>query len=297
MRCVGRSGEKMPQQLFGLIGSAYIGAMVLSIEALQYVNFPTKELGKSCKMIPVMLFGALFAKKQYSVREYLCVALITMGIVIFNLAKGSNNEEDKHNSTYGLCLLVTSLIFDGVMTSSQERLKAACKPTVYEMMFYTNAWALGFLSAAAYASGQWVKGSLFCAENPLVMGYVAALSLAAACGQFFIYYTITTFNPLACATITTTRKFFTIVFSVVTFGHRISLEQWGGVAMVFVGIGFYMQGKYKRRNRGEGHDCPQEESEASMRLLEEGDLDGSFAGQRLSSSPDRRSRKCLQVLA
>lgn len=27
--------------------------------------------------------------------------------------------QDKHNSTYGLCLLVTSLIFDGVMTSSQ----------------------------------------------------------------------------------------------------------------------------------------------------------------------------------
>lgn len=45
------------------------------------------------KMIPVMLFGVLFAKKQYSVREYLCVALITMGIVIFNLAKGSKNEQ------------------------------------------------------------------------------------------------------------------------------------------------------------------------------------------------------------
>lgn len=58
-------------------------------------------------------------------------------------------------------------------------------------------------------------------------GYVVAFSLAAACGQFFIYYTITTFNPLACATITTTRKFFTIVFSVVTFGHSISLKQWG----------------------------------------------------------------------
>ncbi|CAN0146869.1 unnamed protein product, partial [Ectocarpus sp. 8 AP-2014] len=107
-------------------------------------------------------------------------------------------------------------------------------------MFYTNAWALGFLSAAAFASGQWVKGALFCADNPLVMGYVVAFSLVAACGQFFIYYTITTFSPLACATITTTRKFFTIVFSVITFGHRISLKQWGGVAMVFVGIGFYM---------------------------------------------------------
>lgn len=40
----------MPQRLFGTAGFAYIGAMVCSIEALKYVNFPTKELGKSCKV-------------------------------------------------------------------------------------------------------------------------------------------------------------------------------------------------------------------------------------------------------
>lgn len=40
----------MPQHLFATAGLAYISAMVLSIEALKYVNFPTKELGKSCKV-------------------------------------------------------------------------------------------------------------------------------------------------------------------------------------------------------------------------------------------------------
>jgi solute carrier family 35 (UDP-galactose transporter), member B1 len=59
--------------------------MACSIEALNYVNFPTKELGKSCKMIPVMLFGVLFAGKRYSLRDYLGVGLITAGIVTFNM--------------------------------------------------------------------------------------------------------------------------------------------------------------------------------------------------------------------
>jgi drug/metabolite transporter (DMT)-like permease len=36
-------------------------------------------------MIPVMLFGVLFAGKRYSVRDYICVALITAGIVTFSL--------------------------------------------------------------------------------------------------------------------------------------------------------------------------------------------------------------------
>eukprot|EP00903_Cladosiphon_okamuranus_P014432 g13392.t1 len=200
----GRSGENLPQHLFGTARLAYIIATVLSVEALKYVNFPTKELGKSCK--------------------------------------------DKENSAYGLCLLLCSLIFDGVTTSAQERLKAACKPTVHEKMFFMNAWALAILSAAAYFSGQWAEGLLFCSENPLVMCYVLGFSLASAVGQHFIYYTITCFNPFVMTTIATTRKFFSIVSSVIFYGHAIGPNQWGGVVMVFAGIGYEMRCKYRRHN-------------------------------------------------
>eukprot|EP00752_Nemacystus_decipiens_P004865 g4428.t1 len=243
----GGSGEKLPQRLFCTAGLAYISAMVLSIEALKYVNFPTKELGKSCKMIPVMLFGVLFAKKRYSLREYLCVGLITAGIVTFNLSKTAHtNIEGKENSAYGLCLLLLSLVLDGVTTSAQERLKAVCKPTMHEMMFFMNAWALAILSAAVYLSGQWAEGLLFCTENPLLMCCILSFSLASTAGQNFIFYTITTFNPLVMTTIATTRKLFTIVLSVVLYGHTIGPPQWGGVVMVFAGIGYEMRCKYHR---------------------------------------------------
>lgn len=42
--------SQIPQQLFGTAAFGYTGAMVLSTEALKYVNFPTKVLGKSCKV-------------------------------------------------------------------------------------------------------------------------------------------------------------------------------------------------------------------------------------------------------
>jgi hypothetical protein len=51
MLCAGgKSGEIIPHKLFAMAGTGYISAMVCSIEALKYVNFPTKELGKSCKV-------------------------------------------------------------------------------------------------------------------------------------------------------------------------------------------------------------------------------------------------------
>ncbi|CAN0204689.1 unnamed protein product, partial [Hapterophycus canaliculatus] len=115
--------------------------------------------------------------------------------------------QDKENSAYGLTLLAFSLILDGVTGSAQERIKAACKPTVHEMMCFMNAWALGILSVTAYGSGQWSEGLAFCLAHSSVMSYVLGFSLAAALGQNFIYYTISNFNPLVCTTITTTRKF------------------------------------------------------------------------------------------
>eukprot|EP00903_Cladosiphon_okamuranus_P015393 g14217.t1 len=243
----GRSSEKMPQHLFGTAGFGYTGAMVFSTEALKYVNFPTKVLGKSCKMIPVMLFGVLFAKKRYKLRDYMCVGLITAGIVTFNLSKVSHNaQKDTESSGYGRFLLLLSLLLDGVTTSAQERLKAVCKPTVHEMMFFMNTWALGFLSVGSFFTGQWMDGVIFLSENPLVACYVLGLSLASTAGQNFVYFTITSFNPLVCTTISTTRKFFTIVFSVLFFGHPIEASQWGGVAMVFAGIGLEIKGKYER---------------------------------------------------
>lgn len=48
--------------------------------------FPLSWPPDPVKMIPVMLFGVLFAKKRYTLQEYLCVALITAGIVTFNLS-------------------------------------------------------------------------------------------------------------------------------------------------------------------------------------------------------------------
>ncbi len=62
---------------------------------------------------------------------------------------------------------------------------------------------------------------------PLWQSYILGFSLASAVGQNFVYLTITWFNPLVMTTIATTRKFFTIVFSMILYGHAIGPWQWG----------------------------------------------------------------------
>jgi len=70
-------------------------------------------------------------------------------------------------------------------------------------------------------------------------GEVCSLRLPCSCscvGQHFIFVTISMFGPLTCSIITTTRKFFTILSSVILFQHSITVLQWEGTTLVFAGL-------------------------------------------------------------
>ncbi len=76
----------------------------------------------------------------------------------------------------------------------------------------------------------------YLSTHPDVAWALLYFSLTSAFGQIFIFYTIRTFDSLTLSTITTTRKFFTIVMSVVVHGNKLLNQQWLGVAIVFTGL-------------------------------------------------------------
>ncbi|RHY33498.1 hypothetical protein DYB32_001613 [Aphanomyces invadans] len=237
----------VPLSPFAFSAFSYLGAMLCSNEALKYVNYPTQALGKSCKMIPVMLTGVLLGRKKYSWKEYVSVILITAGIVIFQLGKDSSKggKQQTENSVYGLGLLFTSLFLDGLTGSGQEQMVELHKPSVHQQMLNTNIWAVIY-------TGIGYVGSLLISLSalPLLMAQIYQsllfFSMCSALGQNFIYFTLQRFSALTCTTITTTRKFFTILASVLYFGNKLADQQWVGVGVVFTGIGIELTTKYSK---------------------------------------------------
>ena len=67
--------------------------------------------------------------------------------------------------------------------------------------------------------------------------------------KHFIFTAITTFGPLKCSLITTTRKFFTVLGSVFIFNNPMSLIQWIGTSLVFIGLG--LDSKYGKEIKPE----------------------------------------------
>lgn len=58
------------------------------------------------------------------------------------------------------------------------------------------------------------------------------VGLSGAVGQIFIFLTISLFDCYNLTIITTTRKFFSVVYSNFRFGHNFSEVQWLGAALV-----------------------------------------------------------------
>ncbi|TRY96502.1 hypothetical protein DNTS_031544 [Danionella cerebrum] len=222
--------------LYGLCSLSYLGAMVSSNSALQYVNYPTQVLGKSCKPIPVMILGVTILRKKYPVAKYLCVFLIVTGVALFLYKpnKGSSTSEE-HSFGFGEMLLLLSLTLDGLTGVVQDHMRGRYQTGANHMMLHVNVWSTLVLGIAVLWSGEVWEFLAFTERYPNIVYNILWFGITSALGQTFIFMTVVYFGPLTCSIVTTTRKFFTILGSVLLFGNVISPLQWFGTILVFLG--------------------------------------------------------------
>jgi solute carrier family 35 (UDP-galactose transporter), member B1 len=267
------SSLPLHQPLLALTSLCYVTAMVCSNESLHYVTYPTAVLAKSCKLIPTMAMGVLVEHKIYEITQWLAALCITSGIVLFNFS-GMNHtsHEEQESSLSGLALLSMSLLMDGFLGSCQGLLKQkktltltipallSAKlgreieiflrpPNAVETMLFVNLYAILYLIPLTIFNQQMPQGLAMLrgtvrssidaneegAHRTLLLGLLV-LNLTVAAGQIFIFLTIHWFSSLVCTTITTTRKFFTILFSIFYFGHHFTTLQWIATLLVFCGL-------------------------------------------------------------
>ncbi|PPR99412.1 hypothetical protein GOBAR_AA21253 [Gossypium barbadense] len=151
---------------------------------------------------------------------------------------------------YGLCFL--NLAFDGFTNATQDSITARYpKTSAWEIMLGMNLW--GTIYNMIYMFG-WPHGSgfeavQFCKQHPEAAWDILLYCLCGAVGQNFIFLTISRFGSLANTTITTTRKFVSIVVSSLLSGNPLSPKQWGCVLMVFSGLSYQIYLKWRKLQR------------------------------------------------
>ncbi|PKS06816.1 hypothetical protein jhhlp_006892 [Lomentospora prolificans] len=231
--------------------------------SLSHIDYITFLLAKSCKLLPVMFLHITVFRKRYPLYKYLVVAAVTAGVAVFTLHSGKKKKSSSYvnedrNVAWGLLLLSINLLFDGLTNSTQDYIFQAFQPYTGPQMMVANNVMSTLVTGAYLLLSPWLvhtglgeylgmevagnAGELrsalaFMARYPSVWKDVLGFAACGAIGQVFIFYTLATFSSVLLVTVTVTRKMFTMILSVIAFGHRLTNMQWLGVGLVFGGIG------------------------------------------------------------
>ncbi|AOA62259.1 Protein involved in UDP-galactose transport to the Golgi lumen [Komagataella phaffii CBS 7435] len=222
-----------------LIAVLSSGSSAVGMKSLENVDYLTYLLAKSCKLIPVMIVSVLVYRKRFPVHKY-CIALcISAGVILFTLKpKSLSNSIDSSAGNWRgyLCLLI-SLFLDGLLNSSQDQLFKTFKISGAQLMAALNM--LTFILISSYIvlfTDQLPYFVSFVQVSPQLLQNAILYGIAGAIGQIFIFLTLEKFDSIVLTTVTVTRKMFSMVLSVLLFGHSLSLQQQVGIGLVFGGI-------------------------------------------------------------
>jgi adenosine 3'-phospho 5'-phosphosulfate transporter B3 len=86
--------------------------------SLQYLDFPTKVIFKSCKLIMVLIGSRLVFKEAQTPRDYLSAVIVCLGLIVFTLADASASP--KFNF-FGIILIMISLCGEVFLSTLTEK--------------------------------------------------------------------------------------------------------------------------------------------------------------------------------
>ncbi|KAL1736835.1 UAA transporter family-domain-containing protein [Schizophyllum commune] len=259
-----------------------VAAAPFGFASLQYISYPAMVLGKSCKLVPVMLMNVLLYRRRFAPYKYLVVGMVTLGISLFmHFGGGSGKkhgggsgagERPPHANLIGLSYLLINLALDGAVNASQDEIFARFKGlNGQQMMLWMNTFGAAVNLLLAVLPLPYIPvihpsdGGQ--SELASVLAFVRThpgFALTGALGQLFIFETLQHFGSLTLVTITLTRKMFTMLLSVFMYDHKLTPGQWAGAGVVFAGISVEA---YVKRKEVHAKRVIQEKERASIKQL------------------------------
>jgi adenosine 3'-phospho 5'-phosphosulfate transporter B3 len=197
---------------YGILSVYTYGGMALTNYALTYLNYATRIVFKSAKIIPVMAFSVLIVGKKYNWKEWLSAAILVAGIILFTLGDvaSSPNFEEKN--------------FFRVEAPS----------TTQEVLCYASLIGTAYGLVPLIASGGLNTALAFSQANPQVVPMIMGFSVMGYSSVSFILSLIKYFGATEAEIVKSLRKVLSIVISFMLFPKELNWKYIAGFAAVVV---------------------------------------------------------------
>jgi adenosine 3'-phospho 5'-phosphosulfate transporter B3 len=259
-----------PLRAYPLLTGCLFASSSLCNMSLSYINFPTKVVFRSCKLVPTMIIATIVNKKVFASYEYVCALAICAGLVMFALA--DYTLDPLKFDVMGLALVSGSVVADAILPNAQECLFRGGASRL-EVTVYSNLFSFLGMTMVTLASGtlvQFVKWLFDDSTLALYFGMYTLLSYA----SISCYMTLVKrFGGVHAVLLTTARKAMTLVLSFLLFPKGFS---WLYVHGSFLVLGAVLIASiFKKLGRDKAAKKNQDDGKYNLSYRRDGPSDGS----------------------
>eukprot|EP01039_Chlorochromonas_danica_P010651 gene10651-11811_t len=197
--------------------------------ALAYINYATKVVFRSCKLIPTMLIASIYNHKKVHWFEFMFGAFISFGMIMFAAA---DFQVYPNFNFIGIVLVVVSVVADAFLPNFQERVFDQGSSRL-EVTFYTNVLCLTFMTIAFTASGDLPLAFAYATANPHALFLLVVYTFLAYIAITFHMALVKEFGGIVTVLVGNFRKAMTIVLSFLLFPKPMSPLYIVGGVLVF----------------------------------------------------------------
>ena len=225
-------GRVAPMSSYPLLTLCLLSSSALSNMSLNFINFPTKVIFRSCKLIPTMLISTLINRRVFSAGEYASAAAVCLGLVMF--ATGEWQHSPSFNPV-GLILVSLSVVADSVLPNAQEQIFSRGSSRL-EVTLYTNWFTLLAMTATTLYSGDLIGMIRYGAQNQIFVVYMGIYTFVAYIAISLFMQVLKGYGGVAAVLLGTLRKGLTLILSFLIFPKTFSWMYVIGTVLVLGGL-------------------------------------------------------------
>lgn len=225
-------GMVAPLSSYSLLTCCLLASSALSNMSLNYINFPTKVVFRSCKLIPTMIVASVIHRRVFASVEYACAMAVCAGLVLFAAADW---ELAPSFNPIGLAFVSLSVCADAILPNAQERLFHLGSSRL-EVTLYTNIFTLAAMTITTLVSGDLLGALHQTLQSRQLMIYFSIYTFVAYLAISLHMSVVKRFGGVTAVLLATGRKGMTLVLSFVLFPKAFSWFYPVGAVLVLGGL-------------------------------------------------------------
>lgn len=225
----GDLARKAPWSFYVTLCLCLMVSSATSNIALGYINYPTKVVFRSCKLIPTMLIAMVMNQKKVHTFELTFGTFISVGMVLFAFA---DFKVYPNFDFVGILLVCVSVVADAFLPNFQERVfDQGCSRI--EVTYFTNLLCLILMTIFFTLTGDLPEAFAYAFANPHALTLMVIYTFLAYIAITFHMALVKEFGGITTVMVGNTRKAITIVMSFVLFPKPLSPLYLAGGVLVF----------------------------------------------------------------